>query len=258
MRKKKRQNPPPVSTQIYKAPDPLPTSTILVVKGINQAICLCRFIITRNIRDADSLTEHDFYAMWQLIEYFERQKFNDIYKEKVEILSSCVFTLKELVKLEKRLPLSFEVARLRHLLPLVEMDPREYLGRFNDNTLKTEKFLKLINPNKVRKEKERRFIGVGYRDKGTTVLPSQNGSPNWKDLSRSLMDYDVETYYLAKKYVYSDWPKYLIPPEVYTRVQKLSQPIFAELELIHSPASPRPYHGRYFYHTGETLIRRSS
>jgi hypothetical protein len=196
--------------------------------------------------------------MWLLLEYFERIKFTTIYKDKEYILSRCTKVLRELVNFENHLPLSFQVARLRILIPKVEMNPREYLGRLADYSYDPKKFIRLINPNKVRREKERRYIGVGYRDKGTTVLPSINGSHSWKELSHSLMDYDVETYYLAKKYIYSDWPAYLIPTEVITRVQKLRMPYFAELELIHSPASPRPYHGKYFIHTGFRLIKNKN
>lgn len=256
MRKKKRHHPPPISSQTYKAPVPLKTSFQLVVEGVNQASEICRFIVTKAARCEDNLTSDDFILMWLLLEYFGRLHYYDIYKEKEQLLSLCELTLKELVTMENSLPPNFRKARLKDFIPQIEMSPRAYFGRLVDHSYDPCKFIKLINPNKIRRPKERRFIGVGYRDKGNTVLPSLNACPSWKSLSRSLLDYDLATYYMAKKYCYSDWPAYLVPPEVEDRVEDLPQPIFAELERIHSPTCERPFHGNYYVVYEDNLILR--
>jgi hypothetical protein len=60
-------------------------------------------------------------------------------------------------------------------------DPRAFLGI--EKQFQVKNFIRSKNRRLAQNPKPKRFIGVGYRDKGTAAIPSYDNTPSWQEIA---------------------------------------------------------------------------
>jgi hypothetical protein len=77
--------------------------------------------------------------------------------------------------------------RHRAVIPLCE-----YFGNFSEWSVKS--YIKKTNLLTKKRHPPKRFVGVGYRDKGSRRIPSTDGRPAWQEVASEPVIYDNGRY----------------------------------------------------------------
>jgi len=159
--------------------------TMKIKKGQNR-IVLLKFLLGKLVYSHGGLNIEEYLLLFHL--YFELTESNDpLFQEKYkEILYRINLLLSEMGKI-KEFPVHpsvksvFEITRLLSgFLPTA----REYFGFAGQRDLKSS-FRLILNDTIVPKRPPpKRFIGVGYKDKGTCRDPAFDGTPGWQFFAR--------------------------------------------------------------------------
>jgi len=158
------------------------------ISGPNRGLLFMRFILSKFFRGLEP-TDYDYVCLAQLLDYFSMSQNYTWFKDHELDFLTTRNAARIIVQLHNRLPSVAEVNQLRIFRSRVVLNPREFLGLFN--AFRTEDFIQVENLKIKKKKKQKRFIGVGYRDKGNTQIPSRDGSPHWKEVAAQ-DPFDVE------------------------------------------------------------------
>lgn len=168
---------------------PLPTilevsklkSFRVAISSVNDALQGLLSLIYKFYIQRDRLTEVDLVFLTEARLYIQK------YENNVGLLTQMRWMkTKQLV----RIMLTFDsVAELprwaeaqRRILFREYYSPRTFLSIKK----KPEDFIKVRNRAHETKLHLKRYIGVGYRDKGTASIPSENGSPSWQTVAQRI------------------------------------------------------------------------
>ena len=123
------------------------------------------------------------------------RNFLEVHWVRLEMLKHC-YTLSR-ISLKRKLPLD---SREFHDALTAKNDPsikeklfafiplHEYFGNYAEWTVKS--FIKKINLLTKKSHPPQRFVGVGYRDKGSRLIDSTDGRPAWQEVASSPTIYD--------------------------------------------------------------------
>jgi hypothetical protein len=159
--------------------------TMKVKKGTNR-IVLLKFLLGKLVFSIEGLNIEEYLLLFHL--FFEMTEIQDpLFQEKYkEYLFRLNLLLSELGKI-KEFPVhptersALEIGRLLEgFLPTA----REYFGLAGQRDMRSC-FRLILNDTIVPKRPPpKRFIGVGYKDKGTCRDPAFDGTPGWQFYAR--------------------------------------------------------------------------
>jgi len=157
------------------------------LKGTKQ-ITILRFLVAKSVFDEEGLSIDNLLALNEVFVRLSEQALKDeeFGRKYGEWLFTISIYLAELNK-QKAFPIRAErqyhdriVDFLKPYLP----SQRAYLGYRNDNKIVKSYRVILRNPlAPPQKIPPKRYIGVGYKDKGTKRDPAFDGTPNWKEVA---------------------------------------------------------------------------
>jgi hypothetical protein len=197
---------PPIANELEVSKD---VSFVLRFSRPSEGLTVLRFLLTKIFRK-EVLTSKEESLFYLTVEWTETLR-RDTFGKKSEAMLQ---TLRQLSKLymsfrNKSYPTwaeaQIEILRTRLL------SPRAYLGL--KTKFVTERYLKRINRRLKRRPPPQRYIGVGYRDKGTAKVDSHDGTPHWQQVYNPLDELRVD---------------YKKPKEKYGEIQ-----LYQDLQLVH-------------------------
>jgi hypothetical protein len=152
-----------------------------------KRISLQRFLISKIVYEKEKVSLDDVFALYDNQVWLERKCFTDFYfSEKfgnsLEELSSILkeanlsrgLTNQTLSTVSEKCKIKIQ----GFLVPKRNYPDfkRRFCGLFSIRTLPP--------PSEANKHiPQKRFIGIGYRDKGTAKEPAKDGSPSWQDIA---------------------------------------------------------------------------
>jgi hypothetical protein len=157
-----------------------------IEQGIRR-ITLLRNLIAKSWYDAEGLAPHEIVAVWELYEICLRKStvdpsFSNKYHQ--WLITVGKFLRKNMDG--KTVPLKLTESAFQPFNNLVPFLPSKqaYFGYKNDPRMREAfKFLVKDADDLNKKFPPSRYVGVGYRDKGTRSNPSFDGSPHWKEVA---------------------------------------------------------------------------
>lgn len=156
----------------------------LKVRHADEALRLSRYLLTKFYARGESLTYDEEILLDLVLEYFrDLRRLDQVQKIGSSSNQLAVFSL-------MRLWASFrnsdyptwakaQVTILRKTARL--LTPRAFLGM--QGIFEVRSFVKLVNRESWAKPQPQRYIGVGYRDKGTAADVSMDGTPSWQEVA---------------------------------------------------------------------------
>jgi len=154
--------------------------TMNIKKGTNR-IVLLRFLLGKLVYSVEGISIEEYLLLFHL--FFELTEiqdplFREKYKDKLFELSKLISELGKV----KEFPVQpterakQELFRILSLLPTA----REYFGFAGQSDIRKSYRLRLNDTIVPKRPPPKRFIGVGYKDKGTCRDPAFDGSPGWQ------------------------------------------------------------------------------
>lgn len=164
--------------------------TIRVVVGKTvKRISLQRFIITKIVLEPDKISSRDIFTLfynqiWLQDKCYREKEFQIKFSKSLEVLAiilrnlnlSTEITEDRIQKIKQRIRIELE----DFLIPTrnYQSFKSKFEGTYHLIFQKPEGELTKNLPSV-------RYIGVGYKDKGSASKPEKDGSPNWKDIASS-------------------------------------------------------------------------
>jgi hypothetical protein len=145
--------------------------------GLNQSYILLRYFLTKFLWRRESLSQWEWAAIWLLGEkviHAEDSMFIAKYNLQWLAVKAIICRIKNQSYNDNS---SDNFFRLLHRNSGVFLSPRAFLGR----SYRKKDVLKSTNRRQKVKPRLQRFIGVGYRDKGSAKLSSEDGRPSIAD-----------------------------------------------------------------------------
>jgi hypothetical protein len=154
--------------------------TMKIKKGTNR-IVLLKFLLGKLVHSIEGLNIEEYLLLFHL--YYELTEITDPFfvQKYYEKLFELHKLLEELGKV-KVFPIhpteraKTEITRTLSLIPTA----REYFGLSGQRDLRSCFRLVLFDTIVPKRPPPKRFIGVGYKDKGTCRDPAFDGSPGWQ------------------------------------------------------------------------------
>jgi len=155
---------------------------MFIKKGTNR-VTLLRFLLAKLVYSSGGLSLDEYLCLFHI--YYDLTEMNDpLFKQKYDIFLERVGLLLSEISGERSFPVQ--------TLTDAEVDfefflgnfptKREYFGLAGQRDLKRS-FRLVLNDTLVPQKKLLvRYIGVGYKDKGTRRNPAEDGSPGWKEV----------------------------------------------------------------------------
>lgn len=106
----------------------------------------------------------------------------------------------------------------------LQLSPRAFLGLKSDPRFQRVYRLAIGLKSDLRKFSPAPYIGVGYKDKGTRRIPSEDGSPTWQELASKNIGYNpilTEGESVAKVIANQIFSPYSASPEEFQKLEKL-------------------------------------
>lgn len=157
-----------------------------IEQGIRR-ITLLRNLIAKSWYDAEGLAPHEIVAVWELYEIcLKKSSVDPSFSKKYH---QWLITVGKFIRKHfdgKTLPLKLTESAFQPYNNLVPFLPSKqaYFGYKNDPRMREAfKFLVKDSDDLNKKFPPSRYVGVGYRDKGTRSNPSFDGSPHWKEVA---------------------------------------------------------------------------
>ena len=162
---------------------------IIYRKGIRR-VTLQRLIVSRIVFESEKVTFDELLVLFdnllniqdlaQRDENF-RKKFGSSLEDLTLILKSVQINLSSIKNILKVLKRNFK-AKLESFII-----PQRNLFQIKKHLNESYRILPTKLPGKSRRQlPPKRFIGVGYRDKGTRRDQAKDGSPSWQEVAMSL------------------------------------------------------------------------
>jgi len=162
--------------------------SVLIGKSVKR-ISLQRFIVTKIVLEPDKISSRDVFTLFQnqlwLQDKSHREKeFERKFGKSLEDLSIILKNLNLSVSLERS-----KIIGLRNRIKIELEDFLIPTRNYQDFKNRFEGTYHIIfsKPQGIPTKNlpPVRYIGVGYKDKGSTSKPEIDGSPNWKEIASS-------------------------------------------------------------------------
>jgi hypothetical protein len=148
----------------------------------NQAMGVLRYLYTKFYCRKERLQDTEQFLLFCAIDYLGTFKS----RNNLEILQSlkwlAIARVTEIyLQFRDSTPAGWAQNQLRLVLPVFAYSPRSFLGirgKWDPTS-----FLRKTNLRLRKNPPPQRYIGVGYRDKGTCSVPHIDGSPGWKEVA---------------------------------------------------------------------------
>lgn len=164
------------------------TARVVIGKKVKR-ISLQRFIITKIVLEPERISSRDVFTLfynqiWLQDKCYREKQFSEKFAKSLEVLANIL----------RNLNLSTEITidRIQKIKHRVQTELEDFLiptRNYNSFKTKFEGTYHLIfrQPEGELNEKlpSVRYIGVGYKDKGSASKPEKDGSPHWKDIASS-------------------------------------------------------------------------
>jgi hypothetical protein len=156
-----------------------------------KAFNALRFLLTKVLARNGKWSEKEEVLFYACVDYFQslRSRNNEIYRQQLKWLA-LMRTVELFLGFRGKERPTWCEKQLSILLPQITFSPRAFLSlekkRFVDVFFKTN------NRRLRRSPKPARYIGVGYRDKGATTVPSKDGSPSWKEVAATSLSVTLQ------------------------------------------------------------------
>lgn len=156
----------------------------LKVSNASEAFRLLKFLFTKFFARGEVLNTDEEILLELLLEYFRSLRNLSISRNilnKLELLALLNLGRHYTEFRKSELPVWVKnqiaiFAKNRYFL-----SPRAFLGE--QKVFKVSSFIRRKNRRLAQKPPPERFIGVGYRDKGTASVSSIDGTPSWKTVA---------------------------------------------------------------------------
>jgi len=181
-KKNQRQKPSPCS---FQQPELLVSQELffrLQVKSPNQGLTALRFLLTKFYVRDQRLSKNEEALLYELVEYFNNLR-NPSFFESQGIKWLTLQRLTSLLLKFRNVEYpSYAKAQVSLLLRNNSlMSPRAFLGLAKN--FEPLSFLKRLNRLTMKQSSTKKFIGVGYRDKGSARIESFDGNPSWQTIA---------------------------------------------------------------------------
>lgn len=149
----------------------------LKLSNPNQGFQLVRWLLSKIYTRRQLLTKKEEVVLYYVHDYFENLRTTKSDSQNIRKLT-LIRLLSITVQFWKRSKPIYLEKQIDLLLPQISMTPRAFLSFTSDFA---ERFLKRVNGRLKRCQPPPvRYIGVGYRDKGTAKNNAVDGSPSWQ------------------------------------------------------------------------------
>lgn len=185
---------PAPQTEVSPKREQLPTAMQVTYSKQLRRITLQRFLLSKIVYDLETVTFNDLLVLYDNLLWLQAKAGIDPgFRQK---FGSFLEKLAELLKKTRVHPSTFD-RTIRGLVPeLKEVSEGHLLPRRNISTV--EKYVKgkfhVIPTKALGKPKAElppvRFIGIGYRDKGSRRDPALDGTPRWQEVATFLNQVD--------------------------------------------------------------------
>lgn len=147
----------------------------------NQAYLTLRFLLTKVFVREESLSELEEILFYETVDYLNQYRNDSFFKAKDGWL-----TIKRFSEIKLSSPDWYNHRHLNAQVSILKksgflLNPRAYLSL--ETEIRPERFLVRLNRSLRKSPPPERYIGVGYRDKGTARVVSEDGSPNWTQVA---------------------------------------------------------------------------
>lgn len=155
------------------------------IKTGTNRIVLLRFLLAKLVHSKEGLFIEEYLCMFEL--YYELSEMRDpLFQNKYfDILERVCLVLQGMSEV-KTFPVVFS-ERAKNLLCRVLGEfvpqPREYFGLAGQRDLRQSFRIQLEDSLIIKPPAAKRFIGVGYKDKGTRRDPAFDGSLRWQEVA---------------------------------------------------------------------------
>lgn len=154
---------------------------VVIKKGQNRVVLL-RFLLAKLAYSVEGLSIEEYLTVFHL--YYDLLDVNDpLFLKKYEGFLTETQVFLESIRGETVFPIQCESENLvwpSGLFP----SKREYFGLAGQRDLRRSFRVVLNDTLLPQKLPPCRFIGVGYKDKGTRRDPALDGSPSWKEVAK--------------------------------------------------------------------------
>jgi hypothetical protein len=158
---------------------------MVIHKGTNRMVLL-RFLLAKLIYAKEGLSIEEYLCIYHI--FYDLMESTDpllIQKHStfLERVSKVLLMMKDIKVFPVHTTEAGEYEILRYIEDFIPT-PRQYFGLAGQRDLRRS-FSLVLNDSIVPKAPQpKRFIGVGYKDKGTCRDPAYNGSPGWQFYAR--------------------------------------------------------------------------
>jgi len=158
-------------------------------KGTKQ-ITLLRFLVAKTVFDSNGLGIESLLTINELyLNQIKKASLDRVFSDKYSLWLNTIGSFIERLNQEKSFPIRVDKKQLdvveKLLKPFLPSE-RAYRGYQKDDRIVRSFSVSFRNhivpPNK---RVSARYIGVGYRDKGSRRQPELDGSPSWQEVSMS-------------------------------------------------------------------------
>jgi len=174
---------------------------MIIKKGTNRMVLL-RFLLAKLVYSVEGLSLEEYLCLYHL--YYDITEIRDPifwtkYKEKLERVGLLLEKLGGVTVF----PVIFRaptVEKVRATFQDIIPSAREYYGLSGQRDLR-QSFRLVLNDSLVPKRcPPVRFIGVGYKDKGTRRDTAIDGSPGWKEIGTYFSNQEREAEELSSSF----------------------------------------------------------
>jgi hypothetical protein len=162
-------------------------------KGIKK-MTLFRFLLAKLLyEEKGGLHLDEFIILFELYYYFSEFKDPSFLEKYSEWFYQTELFFKDLAE-EKEFPIIMEESNSDKLIPKLQPilpSKLAYFGLKGQRNL-SNSFSIILNRTLVPKSvKNKRFIGVGYKDKGSRKDKAVDGSPSWQEVASSFVEEEI-------------------------------------------------------------------
>lgn len=180
---------------------------MIIHKGTNRVVLL-KFLLAKLIYAKEGLSIEEYLCLFHL--FYDLLDTSDPifikkYSEFLERVSSVLLMMKDVRVFPVQTTIEGECEILRYIEDFIPT-PRQYFGLAGQRDLRRSFSLVLNDTIVPQAPLPKRFIGVGYKDKGTCRNPAFDGSPGWQFYARYFANLEREAEESASSFSSpSDW-----------------------------------------------------